>query len=49
MVIECRKLKMGPSLPWSLPWSGGGMGKECTQFYKRLAEIIADKRKRQFR
>ena len=49
MVIECCKLKMGPSLPWSLPWSDGGMGKECTQFYKTLAEIIADKRKRQFR
>ena len=29
--------------------ANGGMGKECIRIYKRLAEIVADKEKHQFR
>ena len=29
--------------------ANGSMGKECIRIYKRLAEIVADKEKHQFR
>ena len=42
MLIECCKLKMGPSLPESL-LQMAVLGKKSIRFYKRLAEINADK------
>ena len=42
MLIEYCKLKMGPSLPESL-LQMAVLGKKSIRFYKRLAEINADK------
>ena len=44
MVTECWKLKMGPSLPWSLLQMSVSE-KNAFVFYKRLPEMNADKRK----
>ena len=38
------QIENGSFTPLLFP-ENGGMGKECIRFYKRLAEIIADKRK----
>ena len=42
MIIEGCKLK-GRSFTPLVFFANGGMGKECIQFHKRFAEIIADK------